>query len=83
MAVHTQAATNVRDDWYQMKPLHCLSTSTSSGRNLHEFQKQIIMDSNNNSTMRHLDVYHDSYLSAEHTKWADARVECHGNELVL
>jgi hypothetical protein len=52
---------------------------------LHEFQKQVIMEinSNSNSTMRQLDVYHASCLSAEHTKWADARVECHGNELVL
>ena len=75
MAVHTHAATNLRDDWHQIKPVYYLSTSRA--RNLYEFQKQIITEinsnSNSNSTVRHLDVYHASYLSAEYMQWADAR----------
>jgi hypothetical protein len=70
MAVHTQAATNVRDDWHIIKPLRYLSTSRA--RNLYEFQKQIVMQ-NSNVNVTLLDVYHASYLSAEYMGRADAR----------
>jgi hypothetical protein len=75
MAVHTQAATNVREDWHQIKPLYYLSTARA--RNLYEFQKQIVTEINRNSTststITHLDVYHATYLSAEYMERADVR----------
>jgi hypothetical protein len=68
MAVHTQAATNVREDWKSMIPLYCLSTSRS--RYLYEYQKAIVERLPN---VTHLDVYHASYLSAEYMAKGDAR----------
>jgi hypothetical protein len=68
MAVHTQAATNVREDWKSMIPLYYLSTSRS--RKLYEFQTAIVEGLPN---VTHLDVYHASYLSAEHMGRGDAR----------
>jgi hypothetical protein len=68
LAVHTQAATNVRDDWKDIAPLWYLSTSRS--RKLYEYQKEIV---NRIPNVTHLDVYHASYLSAEYMGRGDAR----------
>jgi hypothetical protein len=58
MAVHTQAATNVRDDWKAIKPIYYLSTSLPS--KLCRVASKQFWEQQLNISVTHLDVHHAS-----------------------